>query len=207
MERVICEWYEEVFEEGILALLFEELSAEEMVLVIGVNILSFLFLYLFLYIIFRILRCKPLTARWNAIGIALACFFGVGIVMALYKFTPIPMFQLNKISLEEELKIQFAAIIISLNLVVIPFLYWLDKGKAVEGSGSRIPESVLHFFSFLGGGAGAMISQRVFNHKTAKQPFRRVFWLSYFCSLMIYTLIMHAFGVVQLQGLLAWMSQ
>ena len=54
-------------------------------------------------------------------------------------------------------------------------LYAVDKSAAQKGSW-RIQESTLHLFSLAGGWLGAMIAQKIFRHKTKKQPFRTVFW-------------------------------
>ena len=42
----------------------------------------------------------------------------------------------------------------------------------------RTPESTLHAIDLAGGWPGALVARRVFRHKTTKQPFRTVFWLT-----------------------------
>jgi len=59
--------------------------------------------------------------------------------------------------------------------VVAFALYGRDKSAAVHGRW-RTPEAVLHAVSLAGGWPGALAGQRVFRHKTRKQPFRTVFW-------------------------------
>ena len=54
-------------------------------------------------------------------------------------------------------------------------LYGSDKTAAGRG-GWRTPEATLHAVALLGGWPGALLAQRVFRHKTRKQPFRTVFW-------------------------------
>jgi len=53
--------------------------------------------------------------------------------------------------------------------------YGLDKYRAIRGQW-RIPEVVLLAFAAAGGGAGSLLGQIVFRHKTSKRSFRRVFW-------------------------------
>lgn len=61
---------------------------------------------------------------------------------------------------------------------VLTFIaYGIDKYKAKKGS-LRVPESTLHIYSLLGGWMGAVCGQRVFKHKTLKQPFRKWFFIS-----------------------------
>ncbi|MDX5385550.1 MAG: DUF1294 domain-containing protein [Marinobacter sp.] len=61
-------------------------------------------------------------------------------------------------------------------------LYWADKSSAVRG-GRRIAESTLHLASLLGGWPGALLAQQQFRHKTIKQPFQSVFWVTVVANL------------------------
>jgi len=60
--------------------------------------------------------------------------------------------------------------------------YWLDKAAARQGS-RRIRENTLHTLSLAGGWPGALIARQRFRHKTRKQPFRFVFWLTVLVNL------------------------
>lgn len=60
--------------------------------------------------------------------------------------------------------------------------YWLDKSASQSGRW-RTAESTLHFFSLIGGWPGALIAQQIFRHKTKKQPFRTIFWLTIFVNI------------------------
>jgi uncharacterized membrane protein YsdA (DUF1294 family) len=63
-------------------------------------------------------------------------------------------------------------------LSIITFVaYGLDKSAAERGRW-RTPESTLHLLSLAGGWPGALVGQRVFRHKTRKQPFRTIFWVT-----------------------------
>lgn len=55
--------------------------------------------------------------------------------------------------------------------------YFIDKSAAKRG-GARIPEQTLHVFSLIGGWPGALVARHRFRHKTRKQPFRTVFWMT-----------------------------
>jgi len=54
-------------------------------------------------------------------------------------------------------------------------MYGMDKSAAVRGR-RRMPENILHLVSLAGGWPGALVAQRVFRHKTRKQPFQAIFW-------------------------------
>lgn len=67
-------------------------------------------------------------------------------------------------------------------LSVITYLvYWWDKSAARKG-GWRTPETTLHLLSLCGGWPGALIAQQVLRHKTQKQPFRLILWLTVLVS-------------------------
>jgi uncharacterized membrane protein YsdA (DUF1294 family) len=55
-------------------------------------------------------------------------------------------------------------------------LYGYDKRAAVK-SRLRVPENVLHGVALLGGSPAALLSQKLFRHKTVKPSFRITFWL------------------------------
>ena len=63
-----------------------------------------------------------------------------------------------------------------LSLVAVA-AYRADKSAAQRGAW-RTPESTLHLIAVLGGWPGALIARQLFRHKTIKQPFRTVFWLT-----------------------------
>jgi uncharacterized membrane protein YsdA (DUF1294 family) len=56
-------------------------------------------------------------------------------------------------------------------------LYRADKSAAEQGRW-RTPESTLHLVDLVGGWPGALVARQVFRHKTIKQPFRTIFWVT-----------------------------
>lgn len=56
-------------------------------------------------------------------------------------------------------------------------LYAWDKRCAISKR-RRIPEQKLHLFALLGSWPGAWLARYAFRHKTTKQPFVLLFWLS-----------------------------
>ena len=61
---------------------------------------------------------------------------------------------------------------------IITFIaYALDKSAAKQGRW-RTKESTLHVLALVGGWPGALIAQQAFHHKTRKESFRSVFWVT-----------------------------
>jgi len=56
-------------------------------------------------------------------------------------------------------------------------VYAKDKSAAKKGAW-RTPETTLHLFSLFGGWPGALVAQQTLRHKSKKQSFRFVFWLT-----------------------------
>ena len=61
--------------------------------------------------------------------------------------------------------------------VVTFILYAMDKSAAGK-DGRRAPESTLHLLSLLGGWPGALIAQRLLQHKSSKTSFQMMFWIT-----------------------------
>jgi len=65
-------------------------------------------------------------------------------------------------------------IVISLITFIV---YAMDKSAALKDRW-RTQESTLHFLSLAGGWPGALMAQQLFRHKSKKQSFRFVFWMT-----------------------------
>jgi uncharacterized membrane protein YsdA (DUF1294 family)/cold shock CspA family protein len=71
-----------------------------------------------------------------------------------------------------------AIFVIYLAAGVVTFIaYAIDKSAARKGRW-RTKEGTLHLLSLLGGWPGALVAQSVLRHKSRKQPFRMIFWLT-----------------------------
>ena len=54
-------------------------------------------------------------------------------------------------------------------------LFGWDKRQSIR-DGWRVPENRLLFFALIGGSPAALAAQRVFRHKTRKQPFKTILY-------------------------------
>lgn len=70
-------------------------------------------------------------------------------------------------------------------------MYGTDK-RAAEMDARRISESALHLVSLAGGWPGALAGQKTFRHKTKKQPFRRIFWVTVAANSAVLVLLLAA---------------
>jgi uncharacterized membrane protein YsdA (DUF1294 family)/cold shock CspA family protein len=86
-----------------------------------------------------------------------------------------------------------------LAMSMITFLmYAFDKTAAKDGA-QRTPESMLHWLSVIGGWPGALIAQQSLRHKSKKQSFRAVFWVTVLinCAVFVWSLTPDGSGVIQ----------
>jgi uncharacterized membrane protein YsdA (DUF1294 family)/cold shock CspA family protein len=80
-------------------------------------------------------------------------------------------------------------------------IYAMDKSAASSGAW-RTQESTLHGLSLIGGWPGALIAQQVLRHKSKKEEFRFVFWLTVVINIGIFLWLFTDTGSVMLEGLL-----
>jgi uncharacterized membrane protein YsdA (DUF1294 family)/cold shock CspA family protein len=90
-----------------------------------------------------------------------------------------------------------------LGLSIVTYLiYYFDKSAARSG-GQRTPESTLHSLSVLGGWPGALIAQQTLRHKSSKESFRAVFWITVFLNCCVFLWMFTSSGSSFLAGLMA----
>ena len=71
-------------------------------------------------------------------------------------------------------------LIIGLYLMIslLTFLLYAKDNSAAKKGKWRTQESTLHLFALFGGWPGALVAQQKLRHKSKKQPFRFIFWLT-----------------------------
>lgn len=125
---------------------------------------------------------KPKNKKDGKVSIYFALIFLliVGISVFLWK-TPLIVF--------------FVYVLVSLvNFIA----YGIDKSNARSGKW-RIPENTLHIISLIGGWPGAIFAQQILRHKTKKQGFRFIFWLTVFINIGAFVWAHASLGTIQLQ--------
>ena len=94
-------------------------------------------------------------------------------------------------------------VILGFYLVVSLFtfiIYARDKSAAQKGAW-RTPENTLHLLSLIGGWPGALIAQQKLRHKSQKQPFRFIFWITLLVNCCAFVWLLTPTGAATLQSL------
>lgn len=85
------------------------------------------------------------------------------------------------------ISVSYANQLLGINYIIVSLialgLYAWDKRCAIHQN-SRIPENSLHAVALLGGWSGALIARYLFRHKTQKQPFISIFWLTVIANII-----------------------
>lgn len=71
------------------------------------------------------------------------------------------------------------------------FMYWADK-SAAQNDARRTPEANLHLVDLLCGWPGALLAQQQLRHKTVKQPFVALFWLTVLINIASVAWLVHS---------------
>ena len=86
--------------------------------------------------------------------------------------------------------------------LLVFLLYGFDKMAAIRGW-RRLREDTLHLFALLGGWPGAYVGQKLFRHKTRKQPFRTVFWITVVLNAIFLVWLVSPYGAEVVQRISA----
>lgn len=76
---------------------------------------------------------------------------------------------------------------------IVAFTVYVFDKLAAENGWRRTPESTLHMLGLAGGWPGALVAQGLLRHKSKKQPFQFVFWVTVMlnCGALIWLLTPH----------------
>ncbi|OCH03895.1 hypothetical protein A6D98_00415 [Aliivibrio fischeri] len=80
-------------------------------------------------------------------------------------------------------------------------MYAIDKNAAKKGNW-RTPENTLHVLSLLGGWPGALFAQNQFRHKSKKQPFKTILWITIFVNIGAFAWTFTSSGTMFMQNII-----
>jgi uncharacterized membrane protein YsdA (DUF1294 family) len=80
------------------------------------------------------------------------------------------------------------------------FVYSGDK-SAAQKKERRTSEDALHFLSLIGGWPGAMVAHELLRHKSRKQAFRNIFWITVVLNLAGLVLLLSPSGAAALRSI------
>ena len=84
-------------------------------------------------------------------------------------------------------------------------VYAVDKSAAKKGAW-RTQESTLHLLAIIGGWPGALIAQQKLRHKSKKQSFRIMFWLTVLLNCGFLVWLFTPVGAAKLQSIITHLS-
>jgi len=102
--------------------------------------------------------------------------------------------------LENRLPPIILAIYVGLSILTY-LVYAMDKSAAKKGAW-RTQESTLHLLSLAGGWPGALVAQQKLRHKSRKEEFRFVFWITVILNCVIFIWLFSETGSSLLNNLL-----
>lgn len=93
-------------------------------------------------------------------------------------------------TVQGKLSLLFLALYLVASIVAFA-LYAIDKSAAHHGRW-RTRESTLHLLALIGGWPGALMAQKVLRHKSKKQSFQVIYWITVTlnCAVLVSLLMM-----------------
>ena len=86
---------------------------------------------------------------------------------------------------------------------LLTFIMYAEDKSAAQKGAWRTQESTLHLLSLVGGWPGALIAQQKLRHKSKKQSFRSVFWLTVLLNCGVFAWLFTSAGANILRALIA----
>lgn len=84
---------------------------------------------------------------------------------------------------------------------IVTYLFYADDKAAAKKRTWRTPESILHWFSLIGGWPGALLAQKKFRHKSKKKEFQQVFWILVILNCCVFVWLCTNSGSLFLQSM------
>lgn len=79
-------------------------------------------------------------------------------------------------------------------LSIVTFAVYAHDKRAASKDAWRTKEASLHLLSLAGGWPGALWAQKILRHKSQKQPFKAILWLTILTNISIFMLVFTPLG-------------
>ena len=87
-------------------------------------------------------------------------------------------------------------------LSIVTFAVYAHDKRAAQKDGWRTKEASLHLLALAGGWPGALWAQKILRHKSQKQPFKAILWLTIFVNISVFIIAFTPFGHHWVQGIM-----
>ncbi|ENV4253205.1 DUF1294 domain-containing protein [Vibrio parahaemolyticus] len=134
--------------------------------------------------------------RYNATNVTI---LGLSSIPFPFKFSAAYLLIASAAILILDGEILFIAAYILMSIITY-VVYAIDKNAAQNGTW-RTSENTLHILSLFGGWLGALCAQHQLRHKSKKQPFKSILWLTIFTNIGAFIWTFTPSGTVFVQSL------
>ncbi|MCP5128949.1 MAG: cold shock and DUF1294 domain-containing protein [Pseudomonadales bacterium] len=93
---------------------------------------------------------------------------------------------------------------IYLGASMVTFAFYASDKSAAKVGAWRTKESTLHWLSLAGGWPGALVAQQTLRHKSRKEIFRIVYWMTVILNLVVFAWIFTPMGAMTVES---WISE
>lgn len=91
-------------------------------------------------------------------------------------------------------------------LSIVTFAVYAHDKRAAQKDAWRTKEASLHLLAVLGGWPGALWAQKILRHKSQKQPFKAILWLTIIVNITLFMLMFTPFGAHFMHNMAAYVS-
>ncbi|MCD9495622.1 DUF1294 domain-containing protein [Photobacterium carnosum] len=88
-------------------------------------------------------------------------------------------------------------------LSFVTFAVYAHDKRAAQKEAWRTKEASLHLLALVGGWPGALWAQKILRHKSQKQPFKAILWLTIFINISVFILVFTSLGQQWLHNFIA----
>ncbi|PSV17188.1 DUF1294 domain-containing protein [Photobacterium kishitanii] len=85
---------------------------------------------------------------------------------------------------------------------IVTFAVYAHDKRAAQKEAWRTKEASLHLLALVGGWPGALWAQKILRHKSQKQPFKAILWLTIVINISVFMMIFTPFNYYWVQGII-----